>query len=230
MQTIAILLTALAITPSDLENNPGVEKVETVLSGDKLIIHVLDYHIVAKDQLGKNLEIEGEKLEAEYAQLVKDASAVHASKLKLLAGVEEVFIEGLTDKDKFIFDAEIKALKSFHRELKQFDPNDGADTKAILEEHHLTLLRLNAPGELLLDGAKLKVIPAEGPEYEAARPKDGKIDDATNKAREEAIVARIVKHGKTSVLVLGGGHDLTEIIKKHEGWGYVRVKPKGYPE
>jgi len=31
-------------------------------------------------------------------------------------------------------------------------------------------------------------------------------------------------------VVLGGGHDLTELVKKHKGWGYVRLTPKGYPD
>ncbi|WP_254510272.1 hypothetical protein [Anatilimnocola floriformis] len=213
-----------------LPKNEGVEKVETVVPGEKLIIRILDYHIVNKELLGKNLELSGEKLDAEFAQVLKDSSAVHASKLKLLAGAKEVFIEGLTDKTNPIFKAEIKALKKYHADLKEVSPDDGQDAKELIDEHKLKLLRLNAPGELLLDGVKLKVILAEGPEYELARPKDGQIDDETHLKREEAIVKRIVKRGKTSLLILGGGHDLTEIIKKHEGWGFVRVKPKGYPD
>lgn len=155
MNLLALLL-VVAVDVDALACNAGAEKVERVLAGEKLIVHVLDYHIVNKEQLGKNVGIDGEKLDAEYAQVVKDASAVHALKLKLLAGAKEVFIEGLTDKSNPIFKAEIKALRSFHEELKTFDPNDGEDTKQILNEHKLTLLRVNAPGELLLDGVKLK--------------------------------------------------------------------------
>lgn len=230
MNTICFLLAVVVFDPSVLAKNSGVAAVDQVLSGDKLIIHVLDYHIVEKSLFGKCNGFEGEKLETEYAQLIKDASAVHAAHLKILAGVKEVFTEGLTDENFSIYRAKVRSITAYHRELKQFSPDDGDVAKKILEEHRMELLRLGAETEHLLDGTGIVVRPAEGPEYEAARPVDGKLDEKLQLAREEAIVKRIVKSGKTAWLVLGGGHDLTEIIRKHGDWGYVRVKPKGYPD
>jgi len=80
----------------------------------------------------------------------------------------------------------------------------------------------------MLDGKPIKMLPAEGTEHEVG--KADKLGDVINKTREAAMVTRIVKRGNTAWLVLGGGHDLTELVKTHEGWGYVRVTPKGYPK
>lgn len=226
MQAFPLVLLLVAFDPASVKDFATVEQE---LPGDKLIIHVLDYHIVEKTLFGKHHGIAGEKLDAEFAQLIKDASAVHASHFKILAGVKEVFTEGLTDENFPIYRAKVRSITAYHRELKQFSPDDGDVAKKILEEHRMELLRLGAETEHLLDGMGIVVKPAEGPEYEAARPVDGKLDEKLQLAREEAIVKRIVKEGKTAWLVLGGGHDLTEIVRKHDGWGYVRVKPKGYP-
>ena len=142
--------------------------------------------------------------------------------------MKEVFSEGLTDENLPGYREALRGITAYHKELKQFSPDDGPEAKKILDEHQITLFQYGAAGELALEG-KLKELSAEGPEYDAARPMNGTVDPKLELAREEAIVKRILKHGKTSILVLGGGHDLTEIIRKHERWGYVRVKPKGYP-
>jgi hypothetical protein len=151
------------------------------------------------------------------------------SQLKILAGVKEVFGEGLTDENYPIFKAELQSLRPFHRELAKFDP---ADTKRIVEEHRLTLLRIGAAGQLMLD-EKLTVRPCEGKEYENRPLEDGKLvlDRKVIEAREDAIVRNLLKEQGTLYLVLGGAHDLSDNIKRlSKTCGYIVVTPKGYPE
>lgn len=151
--------------------------------------------------------------------MLQVAAAVHKSKLLILADQGEVFQEGLTDRNQATVAAEIKGLAAYHQLLRRSGGDDA--------EHEQTLLRLGAAVELLLDGKPITPLPAEGAEHEEAR--GDKLGDAANKARELAIVKRIVTRGKSAVLVLGGGHDITEAIRP-TGWGYVRVTPKGYPQ
>ncbi len=209
----------LAIDVDAIAKNPGVAKADRVIAGEPFIVHVLDWHYVNKADLAKAEGLEGDKLEAEYAKVLQAAAAVRKSKLLILADVPEVFQEGLTDRNQAIVAAEIKSLTAFHKALRSEGLEDA--------DHERTLLRLNAAAELLLNGKPIKILPAEGAEHEAAR--GDKLGDAANKARETALVRRIVKHGKSSWLVLGGAHDLTEAIKP-TGWGYVRVTPRGYPK
>lgn len=217
--TLPLLLLLIAIDVESLSANAGVAKVEQVVPGERLIVHVLDWHYVAKADLSKAEGLDGDKLETEYAKVLQTAAAVHKSKLLILVDLPEVFQEGLTDRNQGIVAAEVKGLAAYHTLLRR----EGGDDP----DHERALLRLNAAAELLLDGKPIKLLPAEGAEHAAG--KADKLSDATNKAREMAIVDRIVKHGKNSWLVLGGGHDLSEAIKARR-WGYVRVTPRGYPE
>lgn len=143
-----------------------------------------------------------------------------------------MFGEGLTDENYPIFTAEIRTLRPFHRELANFDPAAGEDTKQIFEEHRMTLLRVGAAGQLMLD-EKLTVLPCEGREYENRPIKDGKLvlDQKVIETREDAIVRNLIKRGGTCVLVLGGAHALADNIKRlSDDCGYVVVTPKGWPE
>jgi hypothetical protein len=222
------LLLIFAVDVDAIAKNPGVAKVEVIVPGDRpAIIHVLDWHFVDKSALGKAEGLEGEKLDAEYATVMQTAAAVHKSKLLILAKVPEVFHEGLTDRSNKVFRTELRLLRPYHREIRTFDPETSETTKELIEKHQRKLLRLGAAAELKLDGKPIKILPAEGAAFEGGRTKP--LDDATNKAREAAIVNRIAAHGRTSWLVLGGGHDLSEAVKAHQ-WGYVRVTPKGYPK
>lgn len=207
----------------------AAEAVRVVIPGDRQIVHILDWHYVDKATFGECHRIEGAELDRRHAQLLKEVAAVHASQLKILAPTKEVFSEGLTEENLPAYRAALRGTVAYHRELKKLSANDGAETAALLAEHQLTLFKFGAMGELSLDG-ELVELPVEGAaEYAAARPKGGTVAPELESAREEAIVQRLVKHGKTCVVVLGGGHDLAPLIRKHEGWGYVRVMPRGYP-
>lgn len=206
----------------------AAESVRVVIPGERQIVHVLDWHYVDKATFGECHRIEGEELDRRHAQMLKEVAAVHASQLEILAPVKEVFSEGLTDENLPTYRAALRGTVAYHRELKKLSADDGPTTATLLAEHQVTLFKFGAVGELSLDG-KLTELAAEGPEFKAARPMGGTVAPELELAREEAIVRRLVKHGKTCVVVLGGGHDLAPIIRKHDGWGYVRVMPRGYP-
>ena len=209
------------------------DSVKEVLPGTATrIIPIRDWHIVPKDHFAIDTGLKGMELDEAYAEHLQDVERVQKSQLKILVGVKEVFGEGLTDENYPIFKAEIRTRRPFHRELAQFDPAAGEDTKQIFEEHHLTLLRLGAAGQLTLDN-KLTVLPCEGDVHENRPIKDGKLalDQKVIEAREDAIVWNLVKRGGTCVLVLGGAHDLTDNIKRlSEDCGYAVATPKGWPE
>lgn len=209
------------------------DSVQEVLPGTETrIIHIRDGHHITKENFAIDTELKDRELDEAHAEHLQAVDRVQKSQLKILAGVKEVFGEGLTDENYPIFQAEIRTLRPFHRELASFDPADGEDTKQIFEEHRLTLLRLGAAGQLMLD-EKLTVLPCEGEVYENRPIKDDKLvlDQKVIEAREDAIVRNLTKRGGTCVLVLGGAHDLSDNIKRLcRDCGYVVVTPKGWLE
>jgi hypothetical protein len=54
------------------------------------------------------------------------------------------------------------------------------------------------------------------------------FEEKANKAREDAIVKRMMKMSGTAVLVLGGAHDLSDNVPK--GVKLIVLTVKGYPE
>lgn len=223
------MLIALLIFAADVETlsaNAGVAKVDQVLQGEPAIVHVLNWHWVPKDAFGKAEGLSGAELDREYNRAMATAAAVHRSVLRILDDQPAVYLEGLTDANRPIVAAELRALKPLHRELATFDPTEGDAARDLIAEHRQSLLRLGAAAELQLDGKRIKLLPAEGIEHEAW--KAAPLSDEANQAREAAIVKRITKRDKPAVLVLGGGHDLSAAIRP-TSWGYVRITPRGYP-
>jgi len=75
----------------------------------------------------------------------------------------------------------------------------------------------------------LEVLAAEDPVLlEAANPvgKDGSVrfDADANERRESAIVRRLLKAGPVAVIVLGGGHDLSDNVPF--GCEYIRLQTR----
>jgi len=228
----AILLT-FAVIPEELRANDAAALVREVLPGTETrIIHIRDWHLVPKADFAIDTELVGKDLDDANDQHLRDVERVQKSELKILAGVRTVYGEGLTEENYPIYKAEIRSLRPFHHELAKFDPDDGEDSKRIFAEHRMTLLRLGAAGQLMLD-EKLTVRPCEGKEYENRPIKDGKVvlDTKIIGAREDAIVRNLLKQQGTVYLVLGGAHDLSDNIKRlSKDCGYIVVTPKGYPE
>jgi len=211
----ALILLAI-ITAYDWASREGAASAKDVTSGTETrIIHIRDWHIVPKDHFAIDTGLKGKELEEAYAEHLQAVERVQKSQFEILAGVKEVFGEGLTDENYPIFKAEIRTLRPFHRELASFDPAAGEDTKQIFQEHRLTLLRIGAAGQLMLD-EKLTVLPCEGEAYENRPINNGKLvlDQKVIEAREDAIVRNLIKSGGDCVLVLGGAHDLSDNIRR----------------
>jgi len=170
---MAMLLFLFAL---DLSKASGdVESVKELIPGKRQIIHIRDWHLVPKESFSLDTGLTGKELDDAYAKHVENVAAVQRSIRGLLVDVREVYVEGLSDRSLPIFQAELRTLRPFHRVVSQFDPETGPETKKILEEHKLTMLRLGAAGQLALE-EKLVVLPAEGKEYETANPlKRGKV-------------------------------------------------------
>lgn len=78
-----------------------------------------------KDHFAIDTELKGKELDEAYAEQLQDVERVQQSQLRILAGVKQVFGEGLTDENYPIFKAEIRSLRPFHRELADLGPATG---------------------------------------------------------------------------------------------------------
>lgn len=208
---LPLVLLLLSVDFDSLKASPGVESVREVIAGEPAIIHIRDWHFVGEEAFAIDTGLTGDELKGAYAAHQQTVQKVIESQRRILSQFEEVFAEGISDENEFIFRAQ---LRVFRRE----GPTEN------------DLLRLGATGQLALE-RKLRVKPAEGPGFETANPvKDGAIefDEHANEKREDEIVRRLAKGG---VVILGGDHDLSDNIKRLKlDVGYVVVTPHGYPK
>jgi hypothetical protein len=220
------MLTLLLVLVGDLESlkkNPGVESVEVRLTSADAkirIIHIRDWHYVPKESFAADTRLKGQELDDAYAEHLTTVEQVQKHQREILRGMTEVYLEGLTDRDHPVFELEIRSVRELHRRFVELEGEEDlpANVQKIVAEHRMRLLRLGAAGRLMLEG-RIKVLPAEGDEYEAANPvKDGKVvlDRKQIEDREDALVRRLLKPG-THVLILGGAHDLSDNIKRLSG-------------
>lgn len=127
----------------------AAEFVRVVIPGERQIVHVLDWHYVDKAMFGECHRIKGEELERRHAQLLKEVAAVHASQLRILAPVKEVFSEGLTDKNLAGYRDQLRRTVAYHKELRRLSPDDGPTAAKLLAENQITLFQFGATGELV---------------------------------------------------------------------------------
>jgi hypothetical protein len=90
---------------------------------------------------------------------------------------------------------------------------------ALLAEHRLDVLRLGAPGQLLAAGGVEAVLPLDDSGLlDAAKPTgQGKVELGRLEARHHAQVKAVQASGPCSLLVLGGGHDLSASVRRVGG-------------
>ncbi|WP_254509066.1 hypothetical protein [Anatilimnocola floriformis] len=187
------------------------EKV-AIPDGKTHIIHVRDWHYVSKENYAADTGLEGDELDKDYAEFLGQVKAVQESQKAILRNHKTVYIERLSKGDMPIFEAMIRVQR-----------------KAPDEQ---TALNIGAAGQLLVE-KKIKVRPAEADDFRKANPvKDGKveIDEKLMEEREDAIVKNLLKKKGTVVLILGGGHDLSDNIRRLKvDCGYTTITPKDYP-
>jgi hypothetical protein len=217
---------------------PGVESVELLVEAEQprhRIVHIADWHFVSREDFAADIRdqaddvISDENINELYAEHIAEVQRVQAAQRELLRGlirrhgVQQVYCEGLTDADLPIYQAIIGFLRR-----RCLDERDLAAGQEKIDE---TVLRIGAVGQLLATGELAEVLPAEDANaYEQADPllgHEGKLafEGPANDARQLAIVRRLLANGPLAVLILGGGHDLSEQVRQLGGGRceYVRV-------
>lgn len=175
------------------------------------------------------------KIDTLYAEHLGEVQCVQSAQRRLLAeliachSLCEVFCEGLTDLDMPIYLLMIDHLR--RRGLDEHALARGGDR---VDE---TLLRVGAAGQLLAAGELARVLPAEEEAaYKQADPLAGSDGELTfagraNDERQAAIVKRLLASGPLAIVMLGGGHDLSEQVRQLSGGRceYLRVRVSGMP-
>jgi hypothetical protein len=199
-------------------------------------------------------------LYADHLLTVEDVQLHQEAALRCLArhGLQSVFVEGLTEQGLADFRGRVDAVRKPLRALadvraliRRMEAR-GADADAerlsraraaeaelvaFLSAQRLELLDLGAAARLLAEGDLEDVAPLDDAALlEAARPvaAGGKanLGGPEERAREDAMVRAALARGPFALVVLGGGHDLTESVLRVAGaeCEYVSVTVGSYPE
>lgn len=213
-------LVLLAVLGQEL---PGVHSVTTRVGTEPRITHILNWHYVSEEDFTADLRDQGvEDIEGSYETFLDEVQAVQQEQIALLKamGVKRVYLEGLTAENVARYRALIDAMKKY-REPK----GDGPTDQFLRQQYRIDLLMIGAPGRLLLEGVDLEVLPLDDPNlFKQANPVvNGKfqLDAKANERREDAMVKLL---DGPSVIILGGGHNLSDNTKRE----YVRIETKAY--
>lgn len=180
------------------------------------IIHITDWHFVAKDDYAADLRdlsdepISDEEIARSHAELLEEVAAIQREQMDLLRtlaeqhGVKRVYVEGLAAGEEFIFDAKVSALRNVGLELDELrsekkqllalgDPDVETQEiitgiEAIEDQHRNDLLHLGGAGRLILDGELDGALPLEDADAHAASNPVG--DDGSVTLDQEKIEAR----------------------------------------
>jgi len=207
-----------------LRQLPSVARVEARVRPARptcRIVHFRDWHALDEATDAK-LAAEVETVQGEQLQALGQLAGHH--------GLARVGSEGLTAGDMPRWLAALDVLREVDREqipalqaLLAKVPD--AEALAMIHQHQARLRELGAAGRLLLAGKIEAVDPIEEAEaLEAARPRDGLIDPARQRARDDAIVRVVTSRGPLAVLVLGAAHDLSDSVRRlAPGCEYIAV-------
>lgn len=211
-----------------LRGLPGVAYVESKVCPGRptcRIIQFRDYHAIdvpTDPQLAEDVEAaQGEQLQALGVLIDRN-------------GLTRIGSEGLAPADMRNWLRKVEALQKIDREevprLKEllaetFMVKLKAELRGMLSDHQGRLRELGAAGRLLLAGKIESVDPIENAEaLEAARPRDGQIDQRKQRARDDAIVRIVTARSPMAVLVLGAAHDLSDSVRRlAPGCEYITV-------
>lgn len=227
---------------SQLRILPSVHSVTSTPTKSKpkqIIIHLLNWHFISQENFAAD-PLDGNLSEADiekrYLKFLDDVEVVQKEQKQILRylikhhKIQSVYMEGLTKKNLNAFNSFIKTLREY-----EVPEGEGAIDLFLKEQYRLDCLQMGAAAQLLLSRQLKSVLSLENAEaFEAANPvgKDGKIrfDEAAEEKREDEMVKILMKGKKVSVVILGGGHDLSDCLKriKLDSVLYVRVRSKGY--
>lgn len=202
-----------------LRSMPEVASVaeHRVRPGGKVIIHLRDWHYVAFESFSADVRdsspgITGKELRDSYRQHLRDVQAVQAEQRRVIrrllkSGVRTVYLEGLTPEIEPVFPIICDAVCA--------DANPPLSSLFELPNR----LAMKSAGQLLAAGEALTIRAADTEQSLAAsNPTD---ESGTYRAvprrviekREDTIVRAASRSTDRAVLLLlGGGHDLTDNV------------------
>lgn len=230
---------------SQLQKLPSVHSVTSTPTKSKpkqIIIHLLNWHFVSKEDFAADLsdssdvKLSEDEIDKQYLEFLNDVEAVQKEQKQILRylikkhKVQSVYMEGLTEKNLNAFNSFIKTLREF-----EVPEGDGAFDLFLKEQYRRDCLQMGAAAQLLISDELNSVLPLENAEaFEAANPveKDGKIrfDEEAEEKREDEMIKILVKGKGIKVIVLGGGHDLTYNLERMKMGSvqYIRVTTNQY--
>jgi hypothetical protein len=242
---------------AELSRLPGVVDVQTTgpARPQATVIHLLDYHLVPPAGPVPGLIVPGKsRMYAEHLDAVASVQTEQEAILRQVAkkhGKLTVFVEGPTD-------AEVERFQLKAVELTKVDTREIAEARKMLDDvkamkqtpkarataNELAGMIAKHRAEVPGMGATMRLI-AEGlvevraldhaEALRKAKPRSGPgptyIDPVANAAREEEMAKRLAEARGLAVVILGGGHDLTQALAK---WApkasYLRVTTEAYRE
>ena len=247
---------AVAATFAD-EPSPGVDlssqlrKIPAVASVVKMpikskpkqiIIHLLNWHFVSRDDFATDLSDSSDgklsevEIEKQYYEFLDDVEAIQKEQKQILRyliknnEVRSVYLEGLTEKNLKTFNSFVKTLREF-----EVPEGNGAIDLFLKEQNRRDLMQLGVPTQLMITNELKSVIPLENSTaFKLANPiaKDGKIkiDQEAEEKREDEMLKILRKGQGINVIVLGGGHDMTDNLErmKFDSVQYLRVATNRY--
>ena len=224
----AVLLVSPAVASSAhplttlLKSLPEVESVseQSGDSGDHVIIHLRDWHYVDFDSFTADLrdsdpDISDGDLERAYRDHLRLVQAVQAEQRRLIrrlirAGVRTVYLEGLTPGIEPVFPVICRAVCS----------NDKPSLTELFELPNPLAMR--SAGQLLADGEALTIRAVDSEQTLAeCNPIDesGQFREVaveTIERREDHMVRTAGSAKQPVLLLLGGGHDLSNNVARVE--------------
>ena len=229
------------LTIDALRQLPGVAEV-TVANPQQnpphRIIHILNWHDLELEHFTADMLAAGDEpagewgLEQAYDQHLDEVEAPQDEQIEFLRalvdrhGVQAVYQEGLAPEDMERFQERIDVV--WRAVERMPDTVENPIDELIRHELRTDLLLMGAAVRLWLEVEAPEILPVEDKAlYEAANPVvDGQVqwDDEANEGREDAIVRKLLER-PVSVVILGGGHDLSDNIERlAPACGYVRVE------
>lgn len=228
-----------------LSRMPGVESVEVVnarVRSTHRIVHILNWHFIPKTLFAADLRSQSEgplsddEIDRQYASFLDEVEAVQQEQMEFFRhliqqhGLRRVYYEGFSKAELPAFRQLVTALNRFERRKLK---GETAIEQFLLYEYRNDLLRLGAPGRLLMSGELDEVLPVEDAGLlKAANPvqQDGsvRLDEEIIRSREAAIVGHLLEGGPVSVVVLGGAHDLSHSLPT--SCEYIRVRTRQYAD
>ena len=224
---------------SQLRKLPSVHSVTSTpikikTKTKQIIIHLMNWHFISKDS--SDDELSEAEIDKQYLGFLNDVEAIQKEQKQILRylikhrNVQSVYMEGLTEKNLSAFNSFVKTLREF-----EVPEGDGALDLFLKEQYRRDLMQMGAAAQLLINRRLESVLPLENAEaFEAANPvgKDGKIrfDKYAEEKREDEMLRILMKGQGIKVILLGGGHNLTDSLKrmKVDSVLYVRLKSKEY--